>query len=661
MTSTLPVRWRARPRSLIAATVLAITVLLAAASPAAAHATLLFASPGIDNAVPTAPAAILLVFDNPVTAGTSAITLIDPSGGKVPLGASQLESRRTTLRAGTTSHLKPGAYTVDWVVTAEDGDTMQGQYHFAIGTTDGLGAPSGQVTPGAAPTGLLRWLLFAGLALSLGGLVGARLARQTRPNTGVAASSDPEPALIAGAALASIAALGILLAVVGNGSLTGGLGNLSSSMSTGPGRLAVAELVAGVLSLTCFRLRLRLAGATGLVAVTIAEGLRAHPHTQWPFWGTVTVTIHLLVAAVWIGALVHVLRVTRWRHRQGMAAGGLVRRYARMAAWLLAAIVATGILNGIAVVPWRLLADTLIHTSYGQWLDVKLGLVLAAVACAAVARWRLLARPTGTQPSQAARVEAVALVAVLGASAALTVSAPPTDPNAPLPFAPPANGPVFSAGTRAGWVGIGVSASEGQLLVRLTAPEVAGGSDASSDYGLSGNLTAAGESHKLTFRGCGTGCFVTPTTWARGIDTITLHADHTGDLAGGTAAVTIAWPPRPATALLQKIVAAMRDVPRLEVHERVTSDANNQPLAPTLLHMSGQELINSDPYGSGRATTTSLVNQSGDQTTISLGYPGDQTYVLLTADADGRLVHETLTGPNHLVERTFVYPEAGAD
>ncbi|WP_188782276.1 copper resistance CopC/CopD family protein [Nocardioides phosphati] len=648
-------------RSLIAAAVLAIAALLAAASPASAHATLLFASPGIDSAVPTAPAAILLVFDNPVTAGNSAITLVDANGAEIRLGVPQLESRSTTLRAATTSHLRPGAYTVDWVVTAGDGDTMQGQYHFAIGTTAGLGAPSVQATAGAAPTGLLRWLLFAGLALSLGGLVGARLARQTRPNTGAAAAGDPEPALTAGAALSSIAALGILLAVVGNGSLTGGLDNLSPSMSTGPGLLAVAELVAGVLSLICFRLRLRLAGATGLVAVTIAEGLRAHPHTEWPFWGAALVTIHLLVAAVWIGALVHVLRVARSRHRQGVGTAGLVRRYARMAAWLLAAVVATGILNGLAVAPLRLLADTLTHTSYGHWLDVKLGLVLAAVSCAAVARWRLLARPTGRQPSQAARVEAMALVAVLGVSAALTVSAPPADPNAPLPFAPPANGPVFSAGTRAGWVGIGVSASEGQLLVRLTAPELAGDGDTSSDYGLNGNLTTAGESRKVTFRGCGTGCFVAPATWARGMDTVTLHADHSGDLAGGTAAVAIAWPPRPATAVLQKIVAAMRDVSQLEVHERVTSDANNQPVAPTLLHLSGREFINSDPYSSGRATTTSLVNQSGDQTTISLGYSGDQTYVLLTADAAGRLVHEILTGPNHLVERTFVYPEAGAD
>ena len=265
-------------------------------------------------------------------------------------------------------------------------------------------------------------------------------------------------------------------------------------------------------------------------------------------------------------------------------------------------------------------------------------------------------RTGARQPSPAARLEAVALVGVLGVSAALTVTTPPVDPNAPLPFPPPAAGPVYSVGARAGWVGIGASASEGQLLVRLTAPVLANQTETSDDYALKGNLSIAGRSSELTFRRCGIGCFVAPVTWGDGADTVTLHVDHAGDLAGGRSALTIAWPPRPAAAILRRVVATMRGVPRFDVHERVTSDANQQPLTPTVLHLSGSEFLNSDPYSSGRATTTTLVQQAPGETTIALGFPGDDTYVELTVDPRNRILRETLTGPNHLVQRTFVYP-----
>lgn len=46
---------------------------------------------------------------------------------------------------------------------------------------------------------------------------------------------------------------------------------------------------------------------------------------------------------------------------------------------------------------------------------------------------------------------------------------------------------------------------------------------------------------------------------------------------------------------------------------------------------------------------------------LALAYPAEHTQLDLTLDETGRILHETLTAPNHLVTRTFVYPETGEE
>jgi copper transport protein len=47
------------------------------------------------------------------------------------------------------------------------------------------------------------------------------------------------------------------------------------------------------------------------LAVVAAEGLRAHPHSDSPVWGAALTVTHLLAVAIWVGALLHVLRAAR--------------------------------------------------------------------------------------------------------------------------------------------------------------------------------------------------------------------------------------------------------------------------------------------------------------------------------------------------------------
>ena len=207
---------------------------------ASAHATLLFTTPAVDGAVPTSPEAIQLVFDQPVVASGSAMRLTDAREGQWKLDDVRSGSNGQTLTAKVASVLPVGEYTVHWQAVASDGDTMLGDYRFAVGTTAGLSLETGAVaTRGLVATAALRWILFVGLALSLGGLLGDVLTKRAEPAGGAA----PGPWARTGAALGLVASLGLGILVLGRGSIVAGIGSMSvdTLVSSLPGRVAIVE------------------------------------------------------------------------------------------------------------------------------------------------------------------------------------------------------------------------------------------------------------------------------------------------------------------------------------------------------------------------------------------------------------------------------------
>ncbi len=622
-----------------------VALLLGVPAPAQAHATLLFTTPTADGAVPTSPPEIQLVFDQAVVPSGSALTVSGPEG-EVGVGAVELSHGNQVLSVAVKEPLDPGDYQVAWGVTARDGDSMAGEFRFAVGSSAGLSLTSQTpATPGAGLIGVLRWLLFAGLALMVGGVAGERLARRTTE------PGDPRPLLRTGAVLAVFGTVGLALMQAGGGSLLRGPSRIGVLLDSTPGRLAVAELVLALLVLLVARRRpVVIAGALG---IAVLEGLRAHPHAELPGWGAVLVSVHLLAAAMWIGALVHTVRVARSRNRSRAGVGAVVRAYARVALWLVVVVLLAGILAAVSLIPLGDVMPVLTGTTYGRWLSVKLGLVLVVLAVALAARWFL--RRGSRQPSVAARVEVGALAGVLVATAALTALAPPAPGDAPLPFPPPPSGPVVALGTRAGWIGIGATASQGQLVVRLVTPDVNAAETETGDeeFTLAGNLTAAtGRQQKLHFRACGRGCFVAPVNWRSGHSTVTLNADGER-FEGGTAALVVPWPARPAADLLRRAVAATAHEPSVVIHEQVTSDTGTGLGVLTGIPLTGREYLDTGPFGSGIAPAVVRL----DEHTLALGYPAEATYAQLTLDHHGRIVREVLAAPNHLVTRTLVYPE----
>ncbi len=653
---------------IVAAAVVAAAVLLGTPPAAQAHATLLFATPAVEGAVLTSPEQVQLVFDQAVLPAESALKVRGPDGTQVRLGQAASGENGRTMTAPVLEELAAGQYVVDWTVTAADADTMTGEFRFAVGSSAGLSLGGGEQPEvnGLETLTLLRVGLFAGLALSLGGLVGARLVRRSA-SVGTA-QGDPQPWLRTGILLGLVAALGLAVALLGDGSIAAGLSDPAplEMLESTPGKVAVVEVLSLAGAGVAILLRRRVPAGLALAAVAVAEGFRAHPQAASPGWGGLLIVVHLCAAAMWIGALVHVVRVGLSRRARALPAAAAVAAYARLALWLFLLVVATGTVSALVLAVPAGLSDTLFGNSYGRWLLAKLTLVAVVAGLALWGRRHLAKGPSLPQPGSAVRVEVAGLAGVLVVSALLTSLAPPVRQDLELPFPPPPVGPVSAAGGRAGWIGIGITASQGQLLARLSTPDVEAAETAvdSTRYDLVANLTAPGESapRPVRLRRCGVGCFVAAVEWHRGQNTITFKA-ASSDFEGGTTALTVAWPATQATTLLRRTVRIMSAIPALTMHEQVTSDTNSGLGVKTRLELTGAELLESDPYGSGVAPTVvdlGREEQSGE-TEMALAYPGEGTYVRLTLDHHGRIVRETLAAPNHLITRAIVYPENDHD
>jgi copper transport protein len=615
---------------------------------ASAHPTLLFTDPVSDEAVPTSPTVITLVFNEPVTIGPRAITLTDTAGRAAPLSPATLAHHGHAVTARVLSRLTAGTYLVHWQATGTDGDLVDEQFRFAVGAGIGAALTDADTSAGWAiswASVAARWVLFAGLAGALGGVIGQRWTTSARrENPRLPRIAAPVTAAAGIGALAVVALAAVLVAQDGPVSL----------WQEPAGLLLVVEagglLVAGGLAR---RRPARLPEgwvAAPLVAVLLAEGLRAHPNTTAPGWGAALTVVHLAGAAIWVGALAHVAR-TMWVWRaQPAAARWVLAGYVRLAGWAFALVIATGLLTAILLVA----PPALVSTVYGRILLIKLALVAAAAALAYSGRraWRT----DRLEPLRArARLEAATLVAVLAASALLTATPPPSNARSSPPPAP--RGPAIPIGTLAGQIGVAVTASAGQLVVRLSTPHRGDYYTPAppQDYTLAGGLAhPTGTATGLTLRGCGEGCFLAPAGWASGDNVLTLRAGASG-WRGGTISLLIPWPPHPGADQLARTAHIMSTLAQFTVYETVTSDTTAPAPVVNQLPMTGAYFLSQEPYATGIAPIATQISPPGRPIRLALGYPAATTNATLTLDPAGRISEETLTDPTHLIHRRFAY------
>lgn len=631
------------PRALLRCLLLVavtVAILLSTAAPAQAHPTLLFTTPAADTAVAEPPSVITLLFNERVTLGEAPVVVGDASGAPQPMDRVTTGRDGSAVVAPLPGDLQPGSYVVRWRVTGADGDVVEGEFRFTLGT-----AVAGDSAAGGGPsiawlTAALRWALFVGLAVALGGLVAQRVTDSARlENLSLPAIRSWAP----------FGALAGLAGVAGLWTLLGPTSGVDVLWTDRPGQLLAVEAAGFALALLLLALRRTGWGAAPLLLVAVAEGVRSHAGVALPGWGALLTGVHLVAASVWAGALLHTVRSGwAWRAHRG-AVRWVFAEYARTALWWFLLVVATGSLSTLLLVP----ATALITTDYGVVLLTKIALVALAAGFALAGR-SALRRPSRVR--RLASTESAALVAVLAVAAALVSTPPPGSTQQAAP--PPAvTGVVLPLGARAGQVGITMAASQGQLVVRLSTPrrgdyyEVA----EPQEYILTGSLDRERSPAALQFRPCGEGCFVAAIDWTGEDNLLTLRVAAPG-WSGGTVGALVPWPARAGHELLARTVATMRRAGDFTMYETVTSDTSEPAREPHRLDLSASLFLSSLPYTSGVAPLAARVSPADSPTRLALGFPAAGQTAMLVIDGEGRIAEQTLVTEKHLVRQRLIYP-----
>ena len=320
---------------------------------------------------------------------------------------------------------------------------------------------------------VLRWLMLAGLAGALGGLAGRGLARQYK---GTAPAPLPPPWALRFSLLGLAATAGLTVVIFSARALLTLHAHpaVAALLTVGQGGLTGVECAAFALAAGALRLRQPGLSVMPLLAVVLAEAIRAHPEGIVPVGGALLSLVHVLPAVMWAGMLVYTLRTALAWRQDPAAVRGLVRLYANAAVWLFAVVVLTGVVSALVLIP----LGSLLTTAYGIMVIVKAVLVAAVAAAAIAGRAWLgravpvqgdnppglsafdrpagnvpaarpgspaeqetggrpastavgngLAQPAVSQgPARATRLECYGLAAVLAATAVLTVLTPPATP-----------------------------------------------------------------------------------------------------------------------------------------------------------------------------------------------------------------------------------------
>jgi len=117
-------RLRLRLRLLVVAGVLATP------APARAHAFLDHADPRVGSTVSSPPAALTLVFTEPIEAAFSRVEVTDTAGKRVETGPLQHPAPATITVS--LPGLAPGSYTVTWAVVSVDTHPTEGHFAFVV-------------------------------------------------------------------------------------------------------------------------------------------------------------------------------------------------------------------------------------------------------------------------------------------------------------------------------------------------------------------------------------------------------------------------------------------------------------------------------------------------------------------------------------------------
>ena len=370
---------------------------VATAGPAAAHAELVSTDPGEGARLDAVPGTVTLTFSEGVSLGAGYARVLGADGERVDTGAAEVDG--DTVTVPLRGDLPDASYVVTYRIVSADSHPISGAFAFVVG--DGELADAGAVADDpdvdpfvAAALPAARSLGFAGLAAGLGvpaflvlcwpaGWASARMRRLTTVGLGT----------VAGAAVLTFLLQGPYAAGAGLGSLLDPVLVSTTAASsfglTTLGRGALALVLLGLLVPLWRRgeqpavqeqAGLAVIGA-GVVLTTAAVG---HPVAgPVPVFATAVTAVHVAAMVLWLGGLAALLAgLVRPGAEAGELAGALPR-WSRIASGSVAALVVTGVVQSVREVGSP---AALVSTAYGWLLLAKLALVLLLLAAAGVSR-----------------------------------------------------------------------------------------------------------------------------------------------------------------------------------------------------------------------------------------------------------------------------------
>jgi copper transport protein len=537
-------------RLVVLAAALAAVATLAPA--AFAHANIVYTSPRNGAIVATAPTAVKVVFDSPVTVAAGN-AVVDSSRSSVMDGPPHTALSRHQL----VLPLKPltnGDYSARWAIISDDGHFESGVLAFRVGS--GGGPPTAVLkAEGNNPSSLdvlARWLFLGGILVAGGSALFVFFITRARAR---------EALLTVAIALALVAAGAFWLLHATNDAATR-FGHVTQAA------IVVAALAAIAASLAWAVGRFVLPALLPAVALLGAPTLAGHAYApidnRW--FSVLSDLVHVVAAAFWIGGLVQLAIV--------LVLGGdpaAPRRFSRIALPVVGLIAISGVARAVVELSS---VSQLWSTGYGRAIVVKSVLLIATVLLAYGSRHalaapaRLLRSVSSELAVLAPLVVAVAVLTALrpGRDYVSTLVAPaPTEVGAAPPS--PAGAVVFA--NEAEKLAVALAVRPGSPL-HMTATVLG-----QSGYGVDGltvRLGAAGKrgARSVAAEACGHGCY-TATVPVGGPRSFAVTIRGSGPAKILRFQVPGAWPPPPGTTFLRHATRVFDGLRSVVLHERLSS------------------------------------------------------------------------------------------
>ncbi|HUN23936.1 MAG TPA: copper resistance protein CopC [Anaerolineales bacterium] len=373
-----------------------------------AHALLLNSNPTANQILPTSPQKIELWLTEPVAVGLTEIRVLNSAGERVDDGATLIDPNGSLHVQVGLKTLPDGVYVVHWKALSQlDGHITNGVFPFAVGNVSEeslLAVGVNNSVPDATFSQVLaRWLNLLGMAL----LIGWFAFRE--------AVWRPEAHGMAGRAFlpvfADLQKLGAILFLLGSvlGLLEQAAKVTDASWLTALTAPALGDLLFGTrvgwlwLARVSFAILLLLSTekvwqsvlqALFAVGLAVSYSLNSHLAAASPPWLPVfSNVLHILLASAWLGGAVYLFSTFISGRNLPSAlflhiSAKLTTRFSDLALILASVVLLSGIYGAWLTVGS---VSALTQSFYGQTLALKLILVLAIFAVAAVNLW--LIRP----------------------------------------------------------------------------------------------------------------------------------------------------------------------------------------------------------------------------------------------------------------------------